>query len=64
MMIYIVIGIAGFCGALLRFYVDHLFPVDMTNGQFPLSTFIVNIVGSFLLGAFTAFGAKYKYLKP
>ena len=63
-MIYLIIGVAGFVGALLRFYVDSLFPVNLTSGQFPISTFIVNMLGSFLLGALTAFVAKSKYFKP
>lgn len=47
-MSYLAVAAGGACGAMLRFAVGRLLPT--TNGAFPLSTLLVNIVGSFALG--------------
>lgn len=49
MMEWLLVGLGGMLGALLRFSVAKLL-VDHWHHPFPLSTFIVNMVGSFLLG--------------
>lgn len=45
-MEFIAVGLGGAIGALLRFYVSHLISYD---AEIPLATFLVNIVGCFLL---------------
>lgn len=63
-MKYVIVGLAGFIGTILRYYTDLLFPFDLTVGQFPTSTFVVNMVGSFALGILTAYAAYSKCPKP
>ena len=46
-MIYVSIG--AFFGAIIRFWFDQL--LAKQAGKFPLSTFIVNSSGSFILGS-------------
>ncbi|MGE6260397.1 fluoride efflux transporter CrcB [Heyndrickxia sporothermodurans] len=45
----ILVGIGGFFGAISRFAVSQLGKKRYTS-PFPIATFIVNLVGSFLLG--------------
>src|SRR5690625_4282357 len=67
-MKYVIVGLAGFIGTILRFYIDNLFSFDLTAGQFPTVTFFVNMVGCFALGMLTSLTAKVKsqklYLVP
>ncbi|WP_042463361.1 fluoride efflux transporter CrcB [Neobacillus dielmonensis] len=51
-MNYLLVGIAGIIGALLRYLVGIYFGHWWFH-DFPLATFIINMVGSFLLGWFT-----------
>ena len=44
---FFVLALAGFCGALLRFFMQSL-PLPWVDG-FPLSTIVVNTLGSFLI---------------
>ena len=56
------VGLGGFAGAVLR-YLLGLIPVENPNG-FPVCTFIINIVGAFLIGIVTALAAKYSSFDP
>ena len=47
----ILAGMGGFVGAALRFLVSRYFQMSLSSG-FPWGTFVVNIVGSFLIGLF------------
>ncbi|KRG11940.1 fluoride efflux transporter CrcB [Lederbergia galactosidilytica] len=62
-MKYIAVGIAGMVGASLRYLIglsfQHLWFYD-----FPLATFLINMVGSFLLGWFTLLLPRLKFLPP
>jgi len=49
----ILIGIGGFAGAIARYVVDG-FVAERVAGAFPLGTLVVNLSGSFLLGALFA----------
>ncbi|MED3623805.1 fluoride efflux transporter FluC [Neobacillus thermocopriae] len=49
-MIYFWVGLAGMLGAILRYLVGMMI---FTNSPFPFSTFIINIIGSFLLAWLT-----------
>lgn len=49
----IVVGIGGIIGALLRYLVGLSFPPSHP-GAFPLATFIINMIGSFVLSWLTA----------
>ena len=45
----IIAGLGGFIGTCLRFLVGKFFHL-VTTSPFPWSTFVVNIVGSFIIG--------------
>ena len=48
-MIYLIVGIGGVVGALLRYYADHLIHM-LWPSTFPIGTLFVNIAGCFALG--------------
>lgn len=50
-------------GGVLRYFVQKAF-VDMGYISFPAGTFIVNIVGCFLIGVFNAMAEKNNLLSP
>lgn len=45
----LIVGCGGFIGALLR-YLCSQFLGGISTGPFPLATFVINLVGSFLIG--------------
>lgn len=45
----LIVGCGGFIGALLR-YLCSQFLGEISTGAFPLATFVINLVGSFLIG--------------
>ena len=45
----LIVGFGGFIGALLR-YLCSQFLGGISTGAFPLATFVINLVGSFLIG--------------
>lgn len=47
----LLVGIGGFLGSIARYGVSHLVNRLVTN-PFPFATFVVNIVGCFLIGLF------------
>jgi len=50
-MVYLFIGIAGFLGAILRYFIG--FALFDESAVFPFATLTVNLIGSFLLSWFT-----------
>ncbi len=64
MLGYLIVGLAGFAGALLRYYIGVLFNNSDIYGSFPIATFTANMIGSFLLGWVTARLSKIKYISP
>jgi fluoride exporter len=50
----LLVGLGGGIGAMCRFYISTLFKA----GSFPLSTLLINIVGSFFIGIVFGFGIK------
>jgi CrcB protein len=55
---YLLVGSAGFIGALARVLLGDL--IGKTASNFPLGTLVINITGSFLLGWFLEFcGARH-----
>ena len=56
-MTALLVAVGGAVGATLRFLVGHHLDHDL-----PLGTFLVNVVGSFLLGLFTAFSLDEQLL--
>lgn len=51
-MVYLLVGLAGFIGAILRYLVGEALYDEST--VFPFATLITNLVGSFVLAWFTA----------
>ena len=53
---YLIVGIGGFAGACARFVVAR-FVASVVATPFPLGTFLINVVGSFLLGVLVTMAA-------
>ena len=58
----ILVGLGGFVGTVLRYLVG-LLPVKVNSG-FPVKTLIINVIGSFVIGALTVLAVKNKSLDP
>lgn len=54
----LLVGIGGAIGSMFR-YITHWITTKYLQSLFPLSTFLVNILGSLLIGIFIGFLAKY-----
>ena len=52
----VIVALGGACGAVGRYLIG-LIPMQPENG-FPLKTFIINVIGSFLIGIIAALAAK------
>lgn len=53
----LIVGLGGFVGSILR-YLTYMLVDKRFEISYPLSTFSVNIIGSFLLGVIVAYSAK------
>ena len=47
------VGLGGFAGAILRYLVSIFVGQLFTNSAYPYATFVVNIIGCFLIGILT-----------
>jgi CrcB protein len=52
-MTYLLVAVFGAAGAVSRYWLDGRVS-DLTHGQFPWGTFVINVVGAFLLGLLVA----------
>ncbi|MDD6789744.1 MAG: fluoride efflux transporter CrcB [Lachnospira sp.] len=52
----IIVGLGGAIGAICRYLIT-LLPINPGDG-FPLKTFLINVIGSFVIGLVAAFAAK------
>lgn len=52
---YIFVGLGGALGSMLRYFLSNTIK---NNGDFPLGTFIINVVGSFLIGLIAFYAEK------
>ena len=52
----IIVGLGGALGAICRYLIT-LLPINPENG-FPMKTFLINVIGSFVIGLVTALAAK------
>jgi fluoride exporter len=60
---YFMVGIGGFLGAILRFWLGGA--IDQRAGsRFPVGTFVINITGSFLLGLIATVLAENGHWSP
>ncbi len=62
MMDCIVVGIGGFIGSVCRYLIG-LIPVN-ENWVFPIRTFAINVIGSFVIGVIAAAALKNNSLNP
>jgi CrcB protein len=69
-MKYIIVGIGGALGSVLRFWVGSYIGGRM-GSRFPYGTFVINVTGSFLIGMIltilaekTQWSANWRYLIP
>src|ERR1700685_1731611 len=70
MMKYVMVGIGGGIGSVLRFWVSSYLG-ERIGGRFPYGTFAVDITGSFLIGFLGAllacqadWGSRLRYFRP
>jgi fluoride exporter len=54
LVVYVVVGLAGIVGALLRYYLG-LFVSGWWSGLFPMATWLANMIGCFALGWLTVY---------
>lgn len=59
MISFLFVGFGGLLGAVCRYGFTVLFP---SNGDFPLNTLIINILGSFLIGIIFALSDNSGYI--
>ncbi|MHB8319086.1 MAG: fluoride efflux transporter FluC [Acidimicrobiales bacterium] len=58
MILAIVVGSAGSVGAVTRYLLDGMIQ-DRTSKTFPYGILVINVVGSFILGAVTEMALKF-----
>lgn len=56
---YLLVGVGGFFGAILRYCCSMLVLSTLSPGRFPLATFIVNVLGCFLIGLSITASARF-----
>ena len=62
-MNYLLVGIGGIIGSLLRYYLG-VFTHSWWEYDFPLGTLLINLIGCFVLGWFTNRVVKLKLFHP
>lgn len=60
MKAYIYVGLGGCIGAVLRYLLSNI----TVRGSFPVMTFLINIVGAFLIGAVVGITGKHSAMPP
>lgn len=53
----LLVGLGGFLGSVLRYLIGLMYV--NTDSGFPLKTFIINILGAFVIGALSSIAMKY-----
>ena len=59
----LIVGLGGFIGAVLRFLIFRYLQINCTT-IFPWATFLVNIIGSFLVGIFFGISERGNIMSP
>jgi len=60
----LLVGAGGFVGAVLRYLVGGAVLHHTANWRFPLSTFVVNVVGCLVAGILMALAVKHDSFSP
>lgn len=56
-------GFGGFVGTVFRFLISRYFHLNLPT-DFPWGTFVINILGSFLIGLFYGLSEKENFMSP
>lgn len=57
------VGLGGFLGSVARYQLGGvILHHSSSSGRFPLSTFCVNVIGCFAIGALAGLGERYSFL--
>ena len=59
----LLVGFGGALGSICR-YLGHKYLLQLYPHSFPIGTFIVNILGCFLIGLFFGLAGKHEYFTP
>ena len=59
----LIVGLGGFIGTVMRFLISRYFQINYTT-VFPWGTFLVNIIGSFIIGIFFGVSEKENIMSP
>ena len=54
----LIVGVGGFVGSVLRFKLGGVILHHSASWRFPLSTFCVNVIGCFVIGALAGFAER------
>lgn len=60
----LLVGLGGFLGSVARYKLSGLVLHHTPDWRFPLGTFLVNIIGCFLIGALAGWAVKQHLLGP
>lgn len=60
---FLIVGVGGFIGTTGRFLISRYFQENLTS-VFPRGTFVVNIVGCFLIGIIYGISEKVDFFSP
>jgi len=58
----LVVGIGGFIGSVARYQLGGAILHHATSWRFPLSTFCINVLGCFAIGALAGLGERHSFL--
>ncbi|MEZ5018181.1 MAG: fluoride efflux transporter CrcB [Flavipsychrobacter sp.] len=59
---FLLVGLGGFFGSIARYGISHIINKYITN-PFPYATFIVNILGCFLIGLLFGLGQRSSWME-
>ncbi len=57
----VLVGLGGFIGAVGRYTLGGLFLRQTVDWRFPLSTFVVNLIGCFIIGVVSGLAEKHHF---
>jgi CrcB protein len=60
----LLVGLGGFIGTIGRYKLGGLVLHHTAAWRFPLSTFLINVVGCFIIGVLSGLAEKYDFFSP
>ncbi|MFL6536783.1 MAG: fluoride efflux transporter CrcB [Chthoniobacterales bacterium] len=58
------VGVGGFIGSIARYKLGGFLLHHSTNWRFPLSTFVINVTGCFVIGVLGAVVERHDFFSP